>query len=74
MWRIVAGKSAYHLNRLPHSVHLNLMRQAGFVILCDQTTTRLSALDRSRLARRFRDLSPEDLTTSTTFVQGIRPK
>jgi SAM-dependent methyltransferase len=74
MWRIVAGKSAYHLNRLPHSVHLNLMRQAGFVIFCDQTTNRPSSLDRARLARRFRDLSPEDLTTSTTFVQGIRPK
>jgi hypothetical protein len=74
MWRIVAGKSAYNLNRLPHSVHIDLIRKAGFMIMCDQTTTRASMLDRSRLARRFQSLSPEDLTTSTTFVQGIRPK
>lgn len=40
LWRIVRGKRAYLINRLPHSAHVAAMRRNGFEILaCDPTTS-----------------------------------
>lgn len=38
MWRIVRGKRAYLINRLPHSAHAAALARAGFsIVACDAT-------------------------------------
>lgn len=40
LWRIVRGKRAYLINRLPHSAHVAAMQQNGFEIVdCTLTTS-----------------------------------
>jgi SAM-dependent methyltransferase len=66
-WRIVVGRRPYLLNRAPHSEHVRLLRESGFD-LAAVDLQRAAALPRSRLARRFRDLSNEDLTTCGAYI------
>ena len=66
-WKLVVGRRPYLLNRAPHSEHMRLLRESGFDIAAVDLQ-RAAALPRSRLARRFRDLSNEDLTTCGAYV------
>lgn len=66
-WKIVVGRRPYLLNRAPHSEHVRLLRESGFDIAAVDLQ-RAAALPRSRLARRFRDLSNEDLTTCGAYI------
>jgi hypothetical protein len=66
-WKIVVGRRPYLLNRAPHSEHMRLLRESGFDV-ARVDLQRAAALPRSRLARRFRDLSNEDLTTCGAYV------
>ena len=66
-WKIVIGRRPYLLNRAPHSEHVRLLRESGFDIAAVDLQ-RAVALPRSRLARRFRDLSNEDLTTCGAYI------
>lgn len=70
-WRIVRGARPYLLNRQPRSTHVRLLEAHGFRIVYQQKATRDSGIARRRLARRFRDMSEEDLTTSGWFVQAV---
>jgi SAM-dependent methyltransferase len=67
VWKLYRGKRAFLLNREPHSAHISLLQEAGFTIRCDKRVTSASNIPRSRLSPRFRDLSDEDLTTSSAF-------
>ena len=71
-WRLIRGKRPYLLNREPYSTHEELARNAGFQIVRDERTKLASDLSRRRLARRFRRLSDDDLTTGSCFVQAIK--
>lgn len=65
MWRVVRGKRAYLINRLPHSAHLDAFKRAGFEILaCDATTVDLPVPARDmRIAHQ-----PADLVTKGAFI------
>jgi hypothetical protein len=67
-WKLVAGRRAYLLNRVPRSEHIRLLEESGFTLVQEIATRSPSALRRGALARRFRTLSEDDLTTSGTFV------
>jgi len=71
-WKIMRGGRPYLTNRQPHSVHVGLFRKHGFEIVCDVRRTETSGIGRDRLARRFRDMSDEDLTTMSAFIIAIR--
>lgn len=71
-WRLILGRRPYLLNREPHSAHGRLLREAGFDIVCDLAKRGGPGLGRSRLAPRFRDLSDDDLTTASAFIQARR--
>jgi len=44
LWRIVRGKRAYLINRLPHSVHVNSMKRNRFeIVVCAPTTSKRPA-------------------------------
>lgn len=72
MWRLMRGRRAYLLNREPHSTHLRLLAERGFEAICDMTFVVPSQVERRQLARRFRNISEEDLTTSGAFIQAVK--
>lgn len=72
-WKLIRGARPYLINREPHSVHLRLMKKAGFDIVCDRRVQTPSSISRSRLAPRFQNLSDDDLATSGAFIQAIKP-
>jgi SAM-dependent methyltransferase len=73
-WKVVVGRRAYLLNREPHSVHLRLLHESGFIIVHEGVNRSPSMLRRGSLSRRFRKLSEADLTTSGTFVLAMAPR
>jgi len=72
-WRIMRGRRPYLINRAPASEHLRLIRENGFEIVTAIPVRSESAVTRTSLAPRFRELSDEDLTTSGLFVQARKP-
>lgn len=72
VWKMIRGKRSYFLNRQPHSAHINLLQKFGFEIVCDIKTKDFSGIKRKSLALRFKNLSEEDLTTSTAFIQSVK--
>jgi SAM-dependent methyltransferase len=70
-WRLVTGRRAYLLNRAPRSEHIKLLAEVGFTVVSEIESRSPSALRRTDVARRFRDLSEADLTTSGTFVVAV---
>ncbi len=70
VWKLIRGKRPYLLNRQPLSVHLGWLRRNGFNVTFTMKHQRESAVSRSMLARPFRDMSEEDLTTSGVFLQA----
>lgn len=73
-WRHKQTPRLYPINRLPHSVHIALLRETGFRILYDQKFIRPNILDKSQLAPRFKKLPSEDLTISGAFIQAMKPR
>lgn len=70
-WRLLRGRRAFLINRQPHSEHIRLLHEAGFAVVCDETTNG-AAIDRRKLASRFAGLSETDLTTCGAFIQARR--
>jgi SAM-dependent methyltransferase len=70
VWALVSGRRAYFLNREHCSTHLALLRANGFDVVSVIRRSRLDGLDRSRLARRWRHISDEDLTCAGAFIQA----
>lgn len=73
VWRLLRGRRPYLLNRLPCGCHLEALADAGFEILADDRVRRPSRLHRDQLARRFRGMTEEDLTTAGAFVVARKP-
>ena len=71
-WRLMKGKKPYSLNREPHSTHLTLLTRNGFKVACDLRVKTTSEIKRKQLARRFQNLTDEDLSTSSALIQAIK--
>lgn len=71
-WKIIRGRRPYLLNREPYSVHINLMKEAGFEIVSDNKINTPSCLRRSQLASKYRGITDNDLVTSVAFIQGVK--
>jgi hypothetical protein len=72
VWRLIRGRRAYLLNRAPFSRHLALLKENGLTLAGSRTDTLASTIARGDLAPRFRDMTDDDLTTSSALVQGIK--
>lgn len=72
-WRLIRGNLPWLLNRQPCSVHLRLLEEAGFIPVRVLRSKAPSAITRSNLAKEFRDLTDEDLTTRSVFLQYKKP-
>ena len=71
-WRLIKGNRPYFVNRQPHSEYLRLAMECGFRIVGDVRVEEAPAVPRSRLAKRFRQLSEEDLHTRGALIQAVR--
>jgi hypothetical protein len=67
-WKIVVGRRPYLLNRAAHSVQMRHLQSAGFSILRETRVRDETGITRGKLAREFRSLSDDDLTTCGAFV------
>jgi SAM-dependent methyltransferase len=74
MWKLVRGKETWLINRQPYSIHVDLMQRCGFRIVGEQLVRSPSNVTRQQLARRFRTLTDDDLTTTDAFVQAVKPQ
>jgi predicted SAM-dependent methyltransferase len=72
VWKLIKGKRPYLLNRQPHSAHINLMQKLDFEVICDMKTKDTSGIERKSLASRFKNMSDDDLITSTAFIQAVK--
>jgi hypothetical protein len=70
LWKLIRGKRACFISRAPHSTHMRSLEQAGFHVVCDLKVQGMAARGELRLAPRFADLSPEDRTTRSAFIQA----
>jgi hypothetical protein len=73
VWKLIRGRRPYLLNREPASTHLRLVAHSGLTVVGEERVQIASGIPRSRLARRFRRLSDEDLTTKAIFLQAVKP-
>lgn len=73
IWNVMLGKRPYLINRVPCSEHLAMIEDCGFEIVCALRHERTDGLARSRLSRRWRDLSDEDMVCDELFVQARKP-
>jgi hypothetical protein len=72
MWKIIRGKRPYLINRQPASNHIDLLNKHGFRIVCDKRVKKENGITRKQLARRFSNLTDEDLNSSGMFVQAVK--
>lgn len=71
-WRLMRGRRAYLLNRQPHSMHIRLLKEAGFKIICDEKIELPSKIRPEQLATAFKNMSAEDMVISDAFIQAVK--
>ena len=72
-WACIKGRRPYLINRAPHSSHVDILGQCGFEIVLDRVVRSDDGVGRSKLAKEFRGISTQDLTTSGAFIQAKKP-
>ncbi|HEX5130947.1 MAG TPA: methyltransferase domain-containing protein [Candidatus Krumholzibacteria bacterium] len=73
VWKLIRGRRPYLLNREPASTHIRLIKRSGLNISNAVPVRIKSDVGRESLARRFRTMTDEDLTTKALFVQAVKP-
>lgn len=75
IWKLFKGKSSLLINREPVSSHLNIMKKNGFNVINNLVyNDEKPGIKRSELAKRFKDMSDEDLNTPAVFIQTVKPE
>ena len=73
LWKLVVGTRPFLLNRQPYSVHAGLLQRNDFKVVLDlkQYITD-HGLKRSQLSSLWQDISDDDLTCSSAFIQALK--
>ncbi|MBF0300308.1 MAG: methyltransferase domain-containing protein [Oligoflexia bacterium] len=76
-WKLIRGRRPYLLNREPYSTHVKLQEEVGFKILNSikvqgDNCGNISGINRVKLARRFINISDEDLCTSGAYITSVK--
>lgn len=72
VWKLIKGKRQYLINRQPHSLHIDLLQKSGFKIIYDSKIKNTQGIQRKYLASKFKNISDDDLVTSSAFIQLIK--
>jgi hypothetical protein len=70
LWRIIAGRRTYLINREPCSTHLDLIARNGFTVVSILKQHRDDGIGRAQLSSRWDNLSDDDLTCFDLTVQA----
>ena len=73
-WELIKGKRPYFINRQPHSAHIDILKKNGSELVCDIRDIDNSGIDRSQLASIFKNISNDDMTTCTAFIQAVKKR
>jgi len=68
VWKLIRGRHAYVINRLPSSTHVAAIQEAGFDVLAVTRVKDTSGITRDCLTRQFAGLSDEDLVTAGIHI------
>jgi SAM-dependent methyltransferase len=71
MWRIARGRRPYLINRLPHSVHMQMIRACGCRIATEIKVSR-EVFDQATVAPSFKCLTECDISTASAFVVAVK--
>jgi hypothetical protein len=71
LWKMMAGRRPFFMNREPCSAHVALMQKHGFRITCLLKQQRLAGITRAELSQRWKNLSDDDLACSGAFIQAV---
>jgi SAM-dependent methyltransferase len=72
IWKMMEANRPYLLNRAPQTRHLELIGKNKFELLRVEPIQDLSGILRSQLAKEFQEISDQDLTTRSVFVQAVK--
>jgi hypothetical protein len=72
-WKLLRGGAGWFINRQPYSRHLQLLTEAGFRLVYQQTVKSAPSYGRRSLARRFREMAEEDRETSGAYLLAVQP-
>ena len=72
LWNLVVGKREWTINRQPYSTHQELLYKNSFKIKCEKKRYRDDGLLRSQLAKKWKNLSDDDLTCCDAFFQTVK--
>ena len=73
-WKLMKGNRPYLINREPLSKHLEAVQDAGFEIVSVipvktfPSDAYTGAIERDKLAQKFRNMSEEDFTTASAYI------
>jgi len=71
-WKLVAGRNSVGINREPHSAHIKYLNDLHFNIICDIKLTSAPIIKRKNLAKKYKNMSEEDLSISSIFIQAVK--
>lgn len=69
VWKMIRGKCVYLINREPYSRHISSVNKY-FNIICSEKYVNKNNLSRKQLAKKFRNLTDEDMITASAFIAG----
>lgn len=73
IWKVMMGNRTYFINRQPWSEHCRAISNCGFEIVCALKLDRADGIPRARHAKKWRELSEEDIACAEVFVQARKP-
>jgi SAM-dependent methyltransferase len=69
-WKIMVGGRSFSINKKPHSFYVDLFKKNSIELLYIGKDTLPSQLGRNQLAKKYRNISEDDLNTSVGYFVG----
>jgi hypothetical protein len=68
LWKLINKQRLNPINRVPYSVHIELMKKIGFKILFEKKVRSPSPAKRNNLYKKFKSLNDDDLSIQSAFI------
>jgi len=68
LWKIIRGRCHYLINRHAHSQQIDCLKKNNFEMILDHRYSAKNILRKSDLAKRFKNINQEDLSTHSGFI------
>jgi SAM-dependent methyltransferase len=73
-WKIMVGGRKFSINRKPHSFYIDLFKMSNIELLYVAKETLPNQLKRDQLAKKYCNISEDDLNTSVGYFVGRKPE